>query len=341
VSGSIVLPEASRFLVLNGADPEFKIVLSNATPDSAGHVPGLSVQVIAHASCMKRAANEFRNVLADQLDLLTFATRCEFTIQQCWRVIEWEPYQKVRAFSMMQKFDPLYPPSPDLPAGLVATAQALIDLAPATYVRRALRYFRYGVLSEQAEDQFQQFWLAIETVAEGRKQPTKIPIQCAKCGGQMVCGSCHDVPMRTPMSRQAIRDLINVTVQPDADQIYRDLVTVRDRLAHGGSVEVAAAKTGKTMGHLVEIAGHLAWYSIRASMDQLDRSLPFGSMDKPFANGTMVVTPNGTFICRDGVEYPEESDIPTVKIEMNTTFRPPPATAGSFWTGTEDSGNSA
>jgi hypothetical protein len=322
VSGSIVLPEGSRSLLLNGTDPKFKIVLSNAEPDSAGHVPALSIQVIADAPAIEQVPNQFRDLLADQLDLLTFATQCEFTIQQCRRVIEWEPYQKVRAFRMMQKFNPLYPPSPDLPADLVATAQALIDLAPPTYVRLALRYFRYGVLSEQVENQFQQFWLAIETVAEGRKPPTRIPIQCAKCGGQMACERCHDVPMRTPMSRQAIRDLINVTARPNADQIYRDLVTVRDRLAHGGSVEGAAAKTGKTMAQLVEIAGNLAWYSIRASMDHLDRSLPFGSMDKSFANGTMVVGPNGTFVCRDGVEYPEESDIPTVKIEMDTTFRP-------------------
>jgi hypothetical protein len=198
-------------------------------------------------------------------------------------------------------------------------------LAPPTYVRRAMRYFRYGILSEQVGDQFQQFWLAIETIAEGRKRPTRIPFQCAKCGGQMACESCHDVPMRTPMSRQAIRDLINVTVRPDADQIYRDLVTVRDRLAHGGSVEGAAAKTGKTMAQLVEIGGHLAWYSIRASMDQLDRSLPFGKIEKSLANCTMVVGPTGTFVCRDGVEYPEESDIPAVRIDMDTTFRPPPA----------------
>jgi hypothetical protein len=65
--------------------------------------------------------------------------------------------------------DPLHPPIPDLPADLVATAQDLIDLASAAYVRRAMRHFRYGVLSEQLADQLQRFWLAIETVAEGRK----------------------------------------------------------------------------------------------------------------------------------------------------------------------------
>ena len=325
VSSSVVFPEDSRSFVLNGEDPSFKIILSNAEPDSGGHIPGLLIQVVAYAASMDQAVDEFRDLLADHLDLLTFATQCEFTIQQCRRVIEWEPYQKVRAFRMMQKFDPIYPPSPDLPAVLIKTVQAIIDLSPATYVRRASRYFRAGVRSEQVEDQFQQFWLAIETVAEGRKSPIKIPFQCTKCSGQMACQSCCDVPMRTPMSRQAIRDLINVTVQPNASQIYADLATVRDRLAHGGSVDGAAAKTGKTMAQLVEVAGKLAWYSIRASLDKLDKSLPLGRTNESFAKVVMVVGPTGTFACRDGAEYPEESEIPDIKIKMNTTFRAPQA----------------
>lgn len=321
VSGTVVLPNNSPPLVLKGIDPAFEIVIRNTEADAAGIVLGLDAQVIAVAENIEKVAHAFRETLAQQLDILTFVTQSTFRIKQCRRVLEWEPYQRTRAFKAFQVFDPLHPPSPDLPAACVRTAETISQAGLAEYVHHSLHCFRNGIRAQQLEDQFQNFWLAIETVAEGRKDKTRVPISCPKCHGALTCSHCQENPLRGPLSGQAIRSLINVTVGPDADRIYRDLSSVRNRLMHGGSSAAAAIKkTGRSLKDLVNLAGNVAWQAIRASMPELKGPLNFGHQDGAFANLELIAGPSGTFEFNDEGEHPTDDEIPSVKIELLTRF---------------------
>lgn len=323
VSGTVVLQINSPPLSIRNSDLAFEIIICNAVANISGLVPHLDVQVIAGSEKIDNVANEFREILAKQLDILTFVTQSTFQIEQCRRIMEWEPYQKTRMFKCLQEFDPLYPPSPDLPAACIQTTEVIFQANPAGYVQHALHCFRNGVRGRQLEDQFQDFWLAIETVAEGRKNKTKIPISCPKCQGPLTCNHCQENPLRGPLSGQAVRSLIGVTVRPGADKIYRDLSNVRNRLMHGGSsAATAIAKTGQTLEDLVNLVGNIAWHAIKASMPELQEPLSFGHRDGIFANRRLVAGPTGTFQFTGEGEHPTDGEIPWVKIEMDTHFGP-------------------
>ena len=322
VTGTSVLPNDAPPLRLQGDDPDFEIIISNKPAYASGHSTGLDVRIIMAAENIKEVPTKFRNFLAKQLDVLTFVTQSTFKIEQCNRVVEWEPFQKSRLIRIIQEFDPLHPPSPDLPSGCIRTVEIISKAKPDDYIHHALHCFRNGVRAEQLGDQFQYFWLAIETIAEGRKDKTKIPIKCPRCEGPLTCNNCQEVPLRGPLSGQAIRNLINITVQPDADRIYRDLSEVRNRLMHGGrSASAAIKKTGKTLDELVNLAGNIAWHAIFAALPELDGSVEFGHRDGIFARGRFVVGVDGVFDFKGQTEQPSESEIPSGVIEAETRFR--------------------
>lgn len=321
VGGALVLPEGSTQLALRPAR-DIEVILRNAAPDSSGHVPRLSVSVIAEGDLMT-APNNFRELLAHQLDALSFVTNSAFVIEQCRRVIEWEPHQKRRAFRSLQKFDPLSPPNPGLMAESVGSAEAILQAPLPPYVQRAMGCFRYGLLATQLEDQFQQFWLAIETIAEGRKEIARAPIPCPTCQGPLVCENCQKQPERRPMARQSIREMIHRHCQPDPGEVYRKLIGVRDHLTHGGSPRSVDQKFGEPFASLVNIAATVAWHFIMLSLPQLGGALhTLWPENNAFANKELIAAPVGTFEFEGEGEYPPDDKIPDIKIEMKVRFSP-------------------
>ena len=157
VKGSLVLPVGSDPVVLQGDNPKFELTIRNDDTDADGHVRGLVAQIVAESDSIDRVPDAFRTILAEQLDVLSFATHSAFEIVECRRVLEWEPYQKTRKLRPMKSFDPHYPPAPDLNEHVLHTTQKIIAAARPSEVTRALRCFRYGVIQRQPEDQFQQF----------------------------------------------------------------------------------------------------------------------------------------------------------------------------------------
>jgi hypothetical protein len=319
VKSTLVLPRGSEPLVLAGDSPKFRITIRNATEDSSGHVPALDVQVVSSSESIETAPSAFRSLLAEQLDILSFATNCAFLIEQCSRVIEWEPHQKTRAFKAFQKFDPLYPPDPVLDAQSIRTAQILSDAEPEGFVRSALRDFRLGIVAAQLDDQFQHFWLAIETIAEGSKDTVRIPIPCPVCNDPLICGHCNDTPLRRPMARQAIKKLIGKIVKDNPEAAYRRLVTVRDQLMHGRSFHSIEAE-GQPLSEIVNEVGTIAWNAIFLSMNKIKENLSFGFRTGGFAGKELVVGAIGRFEHLQDTEHPDEDRVPKVRVDRIVRF---------------------
>jgi hypothetical protein len=327
VKSSIVLPPGADSFLLRGLDPDFEITFRNARPDQAGHVPSLEVEVVADSESIDRVADSFRTLLADQLDILSFSTHSTFLIDQCRRVLEWEPFQKTRALRPLQQFDPLYPPEPELHRELLDTVQKIVLSKPPDYVQRALRFFRNGVRERQHEDQFQHFWLVIETIAEGTKEKTRIPIPCPKCGGDLYCTHCNETPMRRPMARQAIRQMLEANVN-NGTEIYRNLVKTRDHLLLGRSPDSVEAEIGQSLANLVNDAAGVAWHIILGAMPRLDGTNHFANRGGDFANKSLTIIPDMQFTYDGDAPHPTEEQIPKVQISMTTNFRPPQAQGG-------------
>jgi hypothetical protein len=170
VRASLVLPPGAQPLTIDDQLNRCEISFQNAPADSSGHTPCLIVRVIGESDAIDDVADKFQSLLADRLDVVSFATHSRFVIHQCLRVLDWEPHQKRRRVRPAQKFNPLYPPNPDFQPELMQTIQAIVQASLESYQLRALHYFREGVIENDLPDQFLRFWAAIETIAEARKR---------------------------------------------------------------------------------------------------------------------------------------------------------------------------
>jgi hypothetical protein len=327
VRGGLVLPIGSEPFVLRGDNPAFELIIRNGDPNGEGHIPSLVVQVVADCDSIDRFPAVSRAILTEQLDVLSFATHSTFMIDRCRRILDWEPHQKTRRLRPLQTFDPLYPPDPDLRAELLSTVQKITK--PSAPILRALRCFRYGVIQRQPEDQFQQFWLAIETIAEEAKDRTRVPIPCPKCQGELFCATCNETPMRRPMARQAIRQLIQELTGGRGEDIYRLLVETRDHLLHGRSPDSVEAVLGRPLEQIVNDAAAAAWNAIMFLLPKLEEPVAFGHRNGDFVHRDLVVTPDMTFEYEGDAEHPPDSAIPSINISMRVSFKTPLSSAAS------------
>lgn len=318
VSSTIVFAEGCQPLVIK--NDEFEIIIKNADLDSDGNIPGLKAQVVSNAVSMDDAQAKFRELLAQQLDLLTFTTHSQFKINQCYRLSEWEPYQKERKARVMQRFDRHYPPLATFSSDLQETVKVLSASPRDSYIQKALNYFRKGTISEQLEDQFHYFWLAIEVIAEGNKSKAKGPIPCPVCKDALQCKNCNCEPQRTPMARQAIKTLLNA-INSEGDKLYKLLIDARDGIMHGRTQKSISDQAKIPFAGIVNEAGIAAWHTIQYVFSQSD-GLTFGHNDGDFAFAVMVVGPDIIYRHEGTEAHPTDDKIPTVNISLKASLKP-------------------
>jgi hypothetical protein len=320
VVSSSVLDENLPTFSVNVPDSGFSVSFRNATQDDNGHVPNLIASVIGTSESISAAADEFRNVLARCLDVLTFSTHAIFKIYQCILVMDWEPFQKERHVIFQRKFGTFEPPSPDIVSQCAATTQAVLDLNPPVHIERALQWFRYAIIGEQPEEQFQYFWLAMEVIAEATRTKDKVEIPCAECGSHLECSSCHHIPTRIPMPQQEIRNWADKIYGTNGPAIFRTLNSARNHLLHGGSRESLAAKLKvPSTDVIINTAGYLAWHMIFGAM-KFPTPPPFFSQGGDFVTKSLIFS-SDLSITYDGIdEQPSDDAIPKLAIQMKTKF---------------------
>jgi hypothetical protein len=321
VKSAVVLPDDVPLVVIAGDDPPIEITFRNAARDAEGHVPELVAEVVGDYDSIEDVSAQFRELLADQLDVISFATHSTLSIDRCLRVMDWEPFQKTRRIRPTQKFDPLYPPSPDLNSDIMATVQALVRSKPERYVQRAMHYFRQGVIATELSDQFLRFWAALEVIAQARKDVERVPIQCPRCHHNLICTECQETPTRRPMATQAIRHLIS-KINVQGEQLSKLLVETRNHLTHGGSLESLQSKIGMSLAEAVNNAAAAAWHAIMSSTPHLEGQPVFGHQGGDFASRELVVIADMIFEHQKEGAHPAEEQIPKPEISVITTFRP-------------------
>lgn len=323
VRSSLVLPEGTDTAQLASSVEGIQITLHNAPTRKDGHVPCLIAKVVGPAASLDAVADIHREHLARELDTLAFVTKATFQIEQCTKVIEWEPFQKSRKMLALQKFDPGNPPAPNLlPELLDSAARLSLALDQSSATRRALQCFRLGLISTQSEEQFHQFWLAFETIAEDTKDTARVPIQCPKCRTDLWCSSCAGVPTRRPLAQQAMRTLLT-SLRKDGNDVYEILSKVRHHLAHGRSPSTLSKSAGIELPIAVDLMGATAWHSIIRVMPHVD-NLTVMEVDSVLSR-ELIVGPDLEFQYNGEAEHPSDREIPDLNISLQTRFGPLPS----------------
>jgi len=68
----------SEPLAITGSNPPFEMLFLQRDAGYSDHVPGIVVQVVADAKSIDDAPDQFRTLLAQQLDVLSFVTHSAF-----------------------------------------------------------------------------------------------------------------------------------------------------------------------------------------------------------------------------------------------------------------------
>ena len=318
--GGISLPENSGPQSLARSVAEVRIQIFNAPAGPDGHTPHLIAQVIGPAETIGEAADVLREHLARELDAVAYVTRFPLWNEECTRVMEWEAGQRQRRGHLRKKFDPNRPPLPDLRPELLASASAIgnaieVD-AP---VRRALQAFRHGLIAEQPEEQFQNFWQAFETIAENQKTIDRVPVVCPRCQTPtLVCNSCHESPTRRPMAQQAMRDLLG-RLRTGGQDLYKLLADIRNHLVHGGSKSKIKKRFGVDLAHAVNLIGEAAWYAIQSSLPATIGMVTYMESTSVVSRSLIAVA-DVILEHTEDREHPSEEKLPKAEISLNIRF---------------------
>ncbi|MDH5423703.1 MAG: hypothetical protein OEY29_01765 [Gammaproteobacteria bacterium] len=320
VTSDLVLDNKTEKLKLSDLDSNTSI-FSNGPLDDNGHVPYLIITITGSADSIDKAEKKLRDSLAEQLDLLTFTTHSRFKIIEPIRLIEWDEGKQERNFKVFHTSDARYPPETDLDQKYLESCEIFDNAKPKAFIRTALKYFRYGILDIQPEDQFMRFWLALEIIAENSKEAERIPIACPECKQAMSCSACDITPTRVPMAKQAIENIIKIITGDEWKKISKRQFIARNGLMHGSSVSSIEKKCkmpiSKVVNELAALVWHAIWNSIELNEEE-ESKLVLGHRDGEFVYRSIVASINGVFEHSGKEPHPTEENIPTVKITMES-----------------------
>lgn len=299
----------------------------NGPLDKQGAVSCLVAHVVGNAISADKAPGILRDRLANHLDLLAFVTQSRFKISNELRLIDWEPHQKSRKMFVLNSQDARYPPEPQPLEILIKSATAFDREGLQDFVRKALKYYRYGLLEDQPEDQFMRFWLSLEIIAVNTMEETTTLMSCVSCGTSLTC-KCGHIPTRRVMATEAILQMCDNIHGGEHREMSRKLLKARNSLMHGGSVETIESECKLSM---IELTGHLGvvtWHAILSASPQSNVD-DFVIVDR----GTDI-TPlrlnlrtHIEFSHEDEKPHPSEERIPNPTIELSTHFKPEESSA--------------
>jgi len=260
VQSTLAIEPADKKLRYVHPENIFEVHISeNPAADSSDE--DLSVQIILSAPDISAAEKETQTELQNFLHLLSFITSSPFKITRRLSLIDWTPGLSIRDLYA-------YGPKDDaekiaaMSSELLDTASTLHLWGSSPLLDTSLRWYAAGVRSKIMEDQFQFFWFVIELIATATKSQSKVPDKCPRCGGELFCTTCQEIPHHRPYEKQKIAMLLDAQQLPQ--QMIDDLFYVRNSLLHGTPREIIEDQIQErepefSFDKIVDLAGRLAW----------------------------------------------------------------------------------
>lgn len=236
----------------------------------------LSVHLYFDAPSLEDARDKAEEVLADCLNMLVFATGGGFRRHRIRQIVDASTgISGVRSLLMWGDAIDHEDPQPFLDEETSSSIERLLDFDMPQPVRRAMRWFRLGVNAAVGDDQFMNFWFALELLAEFQKSPDKENDRCPHCRSPLFCETCKTHPVHKPYAKQAIRTLLNSVDEHFDDQTFNRLDKTRNSLMHGSTLFEIEDSLPQPHEHVVDVLGKLVW---KALIRQFPREMFDGSM---------------------------------------------------------------
>jgi hypothetical protein len=235
----------------------------------------LSLHLYFDARSLKEATEVADGHLADCMNMLAFTTGSRFQRHRIRQIVEVEATGAMRNILMWSESIQYEDPQPFLDESIMRSIERLSEFDVPPAIRRGMRWYRLGINSQVADDQFTYFWFALEIVAEFQKSTEKVPNRCQKCRSPLYCETCQTHPTHRPYPKQAIRALLK-SVDKDCDDATIDrLDATRNSLMHGSTLKEIEASLPQPHEQIVDVLGRLLW---KALVHQFPREMFDGKL---------------------------------------------------------------
>lgn len=222
----------------------------------------LSMQLAFDAPGLQEAKEIGQERLIDCLNLLAFITGSSFTRHRTRLVVDATSTTGMRDCLMWSDEVTHEDPQPILEPRLMRSVERLLQFDAPSAIRRALRWYRFGINSTQPEDQFQYFWFALEIIAEHQKSSEKVPDRCPDCHNPLYCETCKKHPTHRMYAKQAIRALIEAADKDCKVDTIEMLDETRNRLMHGAIIREIEDKLPKPSEDIVDVLGKIVFKAL-------------------------------------------------------------------------------
>jgi hypothetical protein len=197
-------------LVATDHESGVEIRITNVKAPDGGLPSRINVQLFVSAESTHDARDRARALLFQYLDAASYTTSSSLAFARLVKVVDWTPSTEMRDF-MLYAEHPKTPLEYGLDDALLGTSLAVAQRARGSSVERVLHWYRRGIIDRLAEDQFQYFWLAIETLASATKPSGRVPSYCQTCNEPLFCPKCNEVTTHRMFEIQAIENVLIFT----------------------------------------------------------------------------------------------------------------------------------
>jgi hypothetical protein len=223
----------------------------------------LSLHLYFDAPTLDEAEDIADGFLADCLNMLAFTTGSRFQRHRIRQIVDATPSQNgIRSLLMWSDQIEYEDPQPFLREDTARTIERLMEFDMPPAIRRAMRWYRLGVNETNPDDQFVNFWFALEIVAEFQKSTGKVPDRCPQCQSPLYCESCKTHPVHRPYAKQAIRALLKAADKDCDDATIELLDKTRNSLMHGSTLDEIEESLPQPHEQIVDILGRLLWKAL-------------------------------------------------------------------------------
>lgn len=238
----------------------------------------LALQITFDSPSLQEAQDIGKEHLVDCMNMLSFATGASFTSHRTIVIIDGTPSSGMRGCLLWPEDAGHEDPEPFLDDGIAKTIEWLLQYDAPPVVRRALRWYRFGVNASQPEDQFQYFWFALEILAEYKKPAEKVAEKCPRCKSPLYCETCKEHPTHRLFVKQAIRSLIESVDAECTEEIISNLDEARNRLMHGATLKEIEDRLPEPREEIVDVLGRLVFEALlhQFPKEENDKKISFG-----------------------------------------------------------------
>ena len=315
-------PDGEGACTLKGPDGSFELTLSNTENGRELSKNVLSAQLIFEAVSLDNAREESFGKVALALNCLSSVTNRKFALTVLKRIIDWTPGVTERNALIYVETPEWDTAEPALCNAFVGTAERLLSMQSGERQQIAMRWYRFGLHAETADEQFSCFWFALEIASQALKGNEKSPSKCPKCHHPLRCENCNELPTHRKYPGEAIRQMVECVHPESADEVFTTLQRIRHTLMHGGRIASVIHEFLCNEEQVVNKLAFVTWHAIGLMFNKPDpqesRPFDFGHVDN-FLRRTLVASAHIKTTMKGDPNNPQLADFPSIQLTVDKT----------------------